>query len=380
MWTVGFYQVATQVSSVYGVSLPPEVDSFLQTMAAIVSFGMSFIVDVPLACFGGREYVPRLVFWMVMPFTLTLFAYLFEVVYSRSIKGAILRAAPAACRIFFLCYPSITRVAFEAWPCYDFDINGLWLEADVSMRCSAPGYVSEAHDSAIKLAIVAIALYPGGLIVLYSVLLHCASPAIRKGRPTDLSRALVFLHRDYSPRFCWWETMEMLRRFILVGALQLLPTGSFTQISAAFIFALLYMVIQLQAQPFKGVRNNFLAMIVSLMITSMLFCCLLVRLDLVMRLSMPLDWRKRFSVPTLAITVGFSISVVVVLIFLLGVLTMQAADEQARLRHEEKSARSRRLRYMSDDDEVLVPPVAFDGFHVFLSHVWGTGQGTPGES
>ena len=78
---------------------------------------------------------------------------------------------------------------------------------------------------------------------------------------------------------------------------------------------------------------------------------------------------------------------------LLGVVTAtKAALEVRRLQREARNALSRRLRYLRDESEVLLgapivpekaptpfPPTYAMGtvsgtFHIFLSHVWGTGQ------
>ena len=59
-----------------------------------------------------------------------------------------------------------------------------------------------------------------------------------------------------------------------------------------------------------------------------------------------------------------------------GVLFLvQLAAEAKRVRDEAAKNRARRLRYVKDDKEVP-PPVLEreDGYHTFLSHVWGTGQ------
>ena len=51
--------------------------------------------------------------------------------------------------------------------------------------------------------------------------LLAARRALSAERHTRLSDALSFLHREYEPRFFWWELVEMLRRLVLVGLLVL---------------------------------------------------------------------------------------------------------------------------------------------------------------
>ena len=69
-------------------------------------------------------------------------------------------------RIFFLAYPIVTNVAFEAFSCFEFEGDSSWLIADVSIECG-----TDEHLQAKSLAWVAIALYPIGLILLSAMLL-----------------------------------------------------------------------------------------------------------------------------------------------------------------------------------------------------------------
>ena len=48
--------------------------------------------------------------------------------------------------------------------------------------------------------------------------------------------------------------------------------------------------------------------------------------------------------------------------------------EGKRIRHEKLTSKANRLRYRSNDEEVAAPSIPVDGYHLFLSHVWGTGQ------
>ena len=61
-----FYQIATKVSAVYDVALPPEVNAILERISNLITLGISGIATTPLECLGLRGYVPHLVFWMVL--------------------------------------------------------------------------------------------------------------------------------------------------------------------------------------------------------------------------------------------------------------------------------------------------------------------------
>ena len=82
----------------------------------------------------------------------------------------------------------------DAFPCYEF-IESEWLKADVSIQCG-----TGEHDDAKALAWAAILIYPVGLLVLNGALLFAARRAIRNDKPTTLSHAIDFLHREYGAK------------------------------------------------------------------------------------------------------------------------------------------------------------------------------------
>eukprot|EP00966_Prymnesium_polylepis_P069238 1609029-Prymnesium_polylepis.4 len=79
-----------------------------------------------------------------------------------SLRDAVRLVTPSALRIFFLAYPIVTNVAFEAFSCYEFEhadgnATAGWLIADVSISCG-----SQTHLEAMRLAVLAVVLYPVG--------------------------------------------------------------------------------------------------------------------------------------------------------------------------------------------------------------------------
>ena len=105
-----------------------------------------------------------------------------------------------------------------------------WLRADVRLQCHAPGATVPTG-----LIWAAVLLYPIGITVFCAALLLKASTAILAGKETPLTRAIGFLHREYVPTVFWWELMEMLRKFLLVGLFVNVAPGSIMQISIGTI-------------------------------------------------------------------------------------------------------------------------------------------------
>ena len=95
----------------------------------------------------------------------------------------------------------MTKIAFDAFSCYQFEEGDLttsnYLKADVAIEC-----YTEDHQSAKRLAWLAICLFPIGLLLVNGGLLFGARRAILSGSPTPLSRATAFLYTKY-PQAGW---------------------------------------------------------------------------------------------------------------------------------------------------------------------------------
>ena len=52
---------------VYEVSLPPDVNRFLQHFSTAITFGIQGFATSSLACFGLGGYFYQLLFWMAVP-------------------------------------------------------------------------------------------------------------------------------------------------------------------------------------------------------------------------------------------------------------------------------------------------------------------------
>jgi hypothetical protein len=208
---VSFYQIATRLADVYEVQVPPEVLQLLSYFSFSISLGLDQI-ETPLACLHIRGHSAKLIFWMVAPAVLTLFAVLLNELVRAKCGSRVAkcettslryRATPWALRILFLCYPIVTATAFQSFPCYRFGVDGeegAWLRADVAIKCE-----TAEHTRLMTTATVAILIYPVGAIVAVTALVFNARQAIAQRKPTPLSEAIGFLHAEYDPSWCHWE-------------------------------------------------------------------------------------------------------------------------------------------------------------------------------
>ena len=173
----------------------------------------------------------------------------------------------------YLAYPVITTVAFEAFPCHEFD-EGSWLMADVAVRCHTP-----EHEAIRRFAWVAVLVYPVGLLILTALLLgYYKEEVMGAAPPTEVSTAISFLYRHFVPGCYYWELFELLRRFLLVGVAVVIQPGSVAQLTFATLFSMMFSVFEHQLRPYKSPYDNFLAISASFTLSILFFSCVLLKL------------------------------------------------------------------------------------------------------
>ena len=124
----------------------------------------------------------------------------------------------------------------------------------------------------MPLAWAAVVIYPVGLVVLNASLLFCARKAITSKRETPLSKAIAFLHKEYEPHLFWWELVEMLRRFVLIGIMVVVYNGSMLQLTIGTLCAAILLFFQVQAAPFNDMADDYLAAAASFSLLILFLC------------------------------------------------------------------------------------------------------------
>ena len=172
-------------------------------------------LGLPLQCIGMGTYPQQLATTMLAPLVIAgavALGFVLRSCCGRGPKGrcgGLLAALPWLLMLSFLVFPIVSSSAFRAFSCEHFDTGREFLRADYSVECSTATYVSEAHEAAKKLALAAIMIYPVGISAMYIFAFAYARPAIQTGRPTEVSKALDFLVRDFEPKYLWWEVQKL---------------------------------------------------------------------------------------------------------------------------------------------------------------------------
>jgi hypothetical protein len=297
-------------------------------------------------------------------------------------------ALPMILRMLFIVHPLVTTKSFEAFPCYTFDADNVsegggedggdsvrYLKADVSIECGH----TDAHHEVKNLAVGAIILYPIGLLVLNAALLYHARKAIVMKRPSVLSQAIGFLHREYEIDFFWWELVEMLHRFLLVGLMVVVRNGTMLQLVIGTLISAVFTVMQVQAAPYIEITNDYLASVTAFSLLVVFLCSSYYKYGAHFELPDVADRLSEEQKATYIIDDNVLSAVVLIAIFgslvASSIITfVQLLARRARLRREARASKARRLRCVDNDKEASAPAIHEGCFHLFLSHVWGTGQ------
>jgi len=276
--------------------------------------------------------------------------------------------------VIFVLYPKVTNVAFEGFPCFWFEPVGNapargWLRADVSIECNTP-----EHDSVRLLAWAAVLVYPIGMWFGCFALLQRASTAIFSGKMTPFSRSVAFLYEGYNVPTFWWELMEMLRKFLLIGLFVTVEPGTILQIALGTVVSAAYVMIQLKAQPYKGITDDALAQATSFCLLMFFFCCVIYKYDSLMasddlQVKMSSEQRDNFIVPDWVLSTILLHSVWSSLLVAGGLVVLQIATDV------KNNAKLRRLKYVETGLWVECKPLADPReYHLFLSHAWPAAQ------
>ena len=228
---IGFYLISVKIDDVYNINMPNDIKEIYRRISLFCTLGIDFALETtPLECLGVTGYTADLVFWIVLPFVIVGFIVLgsfcwlkltarsaepntsephrtasaperlIAVLEKERLIAVLEKASQPSLKFLFLMFPVLSRKAFQAFACYDFEDGNSYLRADVRIVCG-----TDEHTQAKSTATLAILLYPIGQFVAVALLLFLSRDAITSGTPSRLSTAIAFLHREYVPRFFWWE-------------------------------------------------------------------------------------------------------------------------------------------------------------------------------
>ncbi|KAL1499340.1 hypothetical protein AB1Y20_011547 [Prymnesium parvum] len=286
--TIGLYQCVSAVPNVFAVSAPPGLED-LTRWTRLLEFNFNFDVVVPDECFGS--YRSRLLIGSLWPIALVLLPAVGSVALvgarlakrrangdlSASLAQGCERTLPLLLIVTFLLVPSTSTRIFNTFLCVPFEYTPTetrrYLHDDLSLDCDGPEY-----ERAKTTAYVMIALWPVGVPALYMLLLWRSRDAIRRRRPTRLSRGVTMLYHEYRPQAYWWEPVEMCRKLTLTGWVLLIDEQSeLARVFVALVVSIFFLALHLLVSPFQRTEDSMVMVLVELVLILVYLCVLLIK-------------------------------------------------------------------------------------------------------
>eukprot|EP01047_Picozoa_sp_COSAG01_P044160 COSAG01_NODE_3973_length_5478_cov_1.317531_2_plen_1348_part_00 len=280
-------QVTSRIGSVLHIQFPP---TFSALMKQAETWMDAFSLISP-ECEGlsgfGYKWMLHVVCLPVCMCLIVLAKYLQERTMSFDRKTSKTTTAYTRLKgnllfVAFFCYPGICNIAFGAFNC--IKLNNAALPA--SVLASNDQVVCDQIRLWQLLSAAVIAVVGCGMPLVFGTKLirkaraHAAAEdatsaaqvarrvATLHGKSTEVTAYIIrdlrmgedysFLMDAYKPRYIYWETLEILRKFILVGMMVLVGTGSVDQILCSAILCVAFMILQVNCNPYKiGLDNAF---------------------------------------------------------------------------------------------------------------------------
>jgi hypothetical protein len=337
---IGFYQVLTALPAVYSVSYPPSYARVLNVFRVVNLHLFGWLPGLHPTCFGLSSLLSQLVAATLAP--LGAVVVLVTICELRSERS---RAMPWVLYLAFLVHPSVSSFGFRAIaPCDCFEqANGgelCFLREDYAVEC-----VKGAHPRAVTAAAwVTIICYALGVPLLFASVLGCG---------TYGTAAADFLASEYKRGARWWSLMEVGKKVLLTGFLALVRPGSLSQLYMAVAASLVVSALQLHIAPYRLNADNLLAMLSDTSLTFTLLGTLALK-------TWTLDPGQDGSTITIVVVV-LTFAAVFIAIVATGMLMYDVR-------------KPRFVCYTDTMEPVRLPVLQSGAFHIFLSHVWSTGQ------
>jgi hypothetical protein len=125
-------------------------------------------------------------------------------------------------------YPFGCKQIFRVFQCKDID-NKRYLSHDMHIDCDSP-----AHKGAEAFSALVIMCFPIGLPLLYYLMLSINKFQLHHPRMSHLA----FFYREYQDEFYYWESIECLRKCLLMGFAGFFKPGTCMQLIVVIFFTM----------------------------------------------------------------------------------------------------------------------------------------------
>ena len=267
--------------------------------------------------------------------------------------------------------PTIGSYAFQAFNCNrfakDLDVSppeyGYFLAGSLDIECGSARYYEN-----FPVAIALIAIWPVGSLVYLMYLLLKIRAALLSHRLGALTSASRLLYSDYKREAFWWEWCELFRKHFLLGFVLFIPEQfSFLRIVVGTLFSLSFLTMQMLVRPHKSIQIALTSIGLQVLLVIYLLASTYMKvLDEFDRLLEEPQLVQRVmgfrSIDEIAL-LCFCVSGGMVIMLLVLVYYQAALDGRTFVLRKKLTQRPPELSLRSNHL-----------FHLFLSHVWSSGQ------
>jgi hypothetical protein len=403
---VSFYQLLSSLENVYGVTVSSELTNWMKVFQNFLTLDFIRITGMPMSCIGPTKQ--QLLINALWPFMLIIvggycfLAYLMvqrrnklrrqqvadgqntkflqqdnltDLLKNRSIQLTII--------VLYFALPMVSQSIFDAIKCRAFQTNDdtpipafqSHLLMDMSIICdiqkdSKYGSILATFWSLFTIWIILIPL-------AFIALLKHIGPSVRSNSITFMADACRFLWQDYDASMWFWDIVDTYRKIFLTGAIIFIDTqegsNKMLRLVVAIIVSMIYFGILLAYHPYKRSDDYNLAFLSNFLIIS----CFV--LGIILKLCTDDDDMNQYDDSENSGTcnrfIGLSLdsykASILVVTLSLGMLLV-TAGVIIMLAINKITAPTVRMVSSGDAPDLELPEHC--NFHVFMSHVWGTGQ------
>ena len=290
-------------------------------------------------------------------------------------SDALVTAAQIDLFVAFVLCPTVSKGIFDTWDCTKYELDGAtgdvrtFLNADLQIVCGGNDYPEE-YDAITTIAYCFLMLWPIGMPLIFFFVLYPNREALRQRRSTRMVQATAVLHKEYNPMYYWWEIVPLTQRLVLTGWVLLIPIeNEIWRIFMGLLTAVGYLALIQFVQPYKTKGFNTLSIAVQFSLVCVFIGGAFIKLH---QASSSIDSATCDGVPApdtnddsvltiVGIMVAFNFSV----LFMFVTLAAYQFSSSSVLPS---------IRLVATG---FVPELQLDAshrYHLFLSHVWSSGQ------
>jgi hypothetical protein len=243
----------------------------------------------------------------------------------------------------FLLYPSFSAEFFDVLKCRFID-GKKYVIADLSIECSG---LSSEYSALRAFAIAWVVFWACGLPLVTFALLRPVRSELRQLQKGDhlpgFQQHLKDFYTPYKPAYWYFEVVEYAKKLLLIG---IIPACQSNVVGAAIamLFVNVYLAMLLKMEPFANRFDNFLAVCLNALLSTVIFLSVLLKMDAAHLLGETSD--------------GFDTETAVVLLVTCNalVVVMSVAAYWISIRHS--SSGDAQLANLSEENLVEEPPAA----------------------